>query len=100
MTTATLRLHAAPLARSSAPLIAVLLVLAAVGWAFTGDRMAGMDAGPGTDPGALGFFLITWVVMMGAMMFPSAAPMVVVYDRIRARRRQLGKSAPALGTAV
>jgi predicted metal-binding membrane protein len=36
--------------------------------------MAGMDAGPGTDPGSLGFYLSTWVVMMAAMMLPSALP--------------------------
>ncbi len=32
--------------------------------------MAGMDAGPGTDPGSLGFYSGTWVVMMAAMMLP------------------------------
>jgi predicted metal-binding membrane protein len=38
-----------------------------------------MDAGPGTDPGSLGFYLSTWAVMMAAMMLPSAAPAVVAY---------------------
>jgi predicted metal-binding membrane protein len=96
----SLRIGAVPLSRSSAPLVATLLVLAASGWLITGDRMSGMDAGPGTDPGALGFFLITWVVMMGAMMFPSVAPMVVAYDRIRRHRRVLGKPAATAGTAM
>jgi predicted metal-binding membrane protein len=96
----TVRLHATPLGRGQLALIGALLVLAGVGWAVTGERMAGMDHGPGTDPGALGFFLTAWVVMMGAMMFPSVAPMVTVYDRIRVRRRELGKSAPAAGTAL
>jgi predicted metal-binding membrane protein len=96
----TIRYAAAPLGRTSLPLIAALLGLAAIGWVVTGDRMAGMDTGPGTDPGALGFFLTTWVVMMGAMMFPSVAPMVTAYDRIRARRREIGESAPAWGTAL
>jgi predicted metal-binding membrane protein len=94
------RLAGVPVSRTSVPLVLALLVLAAFGWLVTGDRMAGMNAGPGTDPGALGFFLVTWVVMMGAMMFPSAAPMVVMYERLRARRRELGKSAPAAGTAL
>ena len=62
--------------------------------------MSSMDAGPGTDPGALGFFLVTWVVMMGAMMFPSVAPMVVAYSRIRGHRRELGKRAATAGTAM
>ena len=56
-------------------LIGLLFGLAIVSWALTDQRMAGMDAGPGTDPGALGFYLITWVVMMAAMMFPSSAPL-------------------------
>jgi predicted metal-binding membrane protein len=41
--------------------------------------MVGMDAGPGTDPGSLGFYLTTWTVMMAAMMLPSAAPAVIGY---------------------
>ena len=42
-----------------------------------------MDAGPGTDLGSLGFFLGVWVVMMAAMMFPSIAPMVLMFARIQ-----------------
>jgi len=90
----------APLARGSLPLIAVLLSLAAIGWVVTGERMGGMDAGPGTDPGALGFFLVTWVVMTAAMMFPSVAPMVIAFDGIRGRRRAVGQSTPAPATAL
>ena len=71
-------------------LIGLLFGLAIVSWALTDQRMAGMDAGPGTDPGALGFYLITWVVMMAAMMFPSIAPMVLVYSRIQRGKRERG----------
>ncbi|MGH2979049.1 MAG: DUF2182 domain-containing protein [Solirubrobacterales bacterium] len=53
-----------------------------------------MDAGPGTDPGSLGFYVGAWVVMMAAMMFPSIAPMVLMYRRIHRRRRELGKARP------
>ena len=49
-------------------LIGVLVGLAAVAWLVTGEQMSGMDAGPGTDPGTLGFFIGVWVVMMAAMM--------------------------------
>jgi predicted metal-binding membrane protein len=73
-------------ARGEALLGAVLLVLAVVAWTVTADRMEGMDAGPGTDPGTLGFFVVVWVVMMAAMMFPSVLPMVVVYGRVSRRR--------------
>jgi predicted metal-binding membrane protein len=70
------------IARGEALLAAVLLSLAAVAWLVTADRMSGMDAGPGTDLGTLGFFLVVWLVMMAGMMFPSVLPMVVVYDRV------------------
>src|ERR671937_336539 len=67
-------------------LLALLGGVAAVGWAVTIARMRGMDAGPNTDPGSFGFFLGVWVVMMAAMMFPSAAPMVTVYARLQRSR--------------
>jgi hypothetical protein len=53
---------------------AVLLGAALVAWAVTIERMQGMDAGPGTDLGGLGWYLGIWVTMMAAMMLPSAAP--------------------------
>jgi predicted metal-binding membrane protein len=81
-------------------LVGLLVALAAVAWAVTADQMNGMDAGPGTDPGALGFFLGVWVVMMAAMMFPSIAPMVVMQVRIQEGRRSRDQSAPIGATTV
>jgi predicted metal-binding membrane protein len=81
-------------------LIFALLLLAALAWAVTGDRMAGMDAGPGTDPGDLGFWVTAWVVMMAAMMFPSIAPMVVMHARIEEGKRRQGKAVEAGTTAL
>ena len=72
-------------------LVGLLVALAGIAWALTDDRMTGMDAGPGTDPGALGFFLGVWVVMMAAMMFPSIAPMVLMHVRIQEGRRERGQ---------
>ena len=63
-------------------LVASLVVLAGASWVLTDDRMAGMDAGPGTDLGGLGWFVGVWVTMMAAMMLPSLAPMVFGYARI------------------
>jgi predicted metal-binding membrane protein len=80
-------------------LIGLLLIGAAIGWAVTGDRMAGMDAGPGTDLGGLGFYVTVWVVMMAAMMFPSIAPMVLMHARIQAGKRQRGETVP-VGTTT
>ena len=72
-------------------LIGALLLLAGVGWLVTDERMAGMDLGPGTDPGTLGFWVTAWVVMMGAMMFPSISPMVLMYVRIQEGKRDKGR---------
>jgi len=77
-------------------LVALLLGLTALAWWSTADRMAGMDAGPGTDLGALGWFLGVWVVMMAAMMLPSLAPTAAVYARMTRRR---GVVAPLVFTA-
>jgi predicted metal-binding membrane protein len=74
-------------ARARLGLVALLFALAALAWWSTADRMAGMDEGPGTDLGALGWFLGVWVVMMAAMMFPSVAPTVALYARMARRRR-------------
>ena len=71
-------------------LIGALLLLAAAAWIFTGLRMRGMDAGPGTALGSLGFYITTWIVMMAAMMFPSIAPMVLIYARVAKTRRARG----------
>ncbi|HSD24521.1 MAG TPA: DUF2182 domain-containing protein [Solirubrobacterales bacterium] len=81
-------------------LIFGLVLLAAVAWAVTGDRMEGMDAGPGTDLGGLGFWVTAWVVMMAAMMFPSIAPMVVMHARIEEGKREKGWTAETGTTAL
>ncbi len=51
-----------------------------------------MDAGPGTDLGALGWFLGLWVTMMAAMMLPSVAPMALLFARVSGERRRRGRS--------
>jgi predicted metal-binding membrane protein len=58
-----------------------LLALAAAAWVLTGDRMEGMDAGPGTELGGLGWFAVSWLVMMGAMMLPSLVPAALAFAR-------------------
>lgn len=82
--------------RARVGLIALLVGLTALAWWSTVDRMAGMDAGPGTDLGALGWFIGVWVVMMAAMMFPSLAPTTALYARMTRRR---GLSRPLLFAA-
>ena len=72
-------------ARARLGLIAALFGLAALAWWSTAGRMSGMDDGPGTDLGAMGWFLGVWIVMMAAMMFPSVSPTVALYARMARR---------------
>jgi len=70
------------------PMAAALVVLAvaAVAWAAMvhhSRAMAGMDMGLGP----IGTFASTWVVMMAAMMLPSAIPVVLEFTRTAERRR-------------
>ena len=95
MESATLRRPPALPATIQLGLIGLLVALAGVAWALTDDRMSGMDAGPGTDPGTLGFFIGVWVVMMAAMMFPSIAPMVLMHVRIQEGKREQGQPVAA-----
>jgi predicted metal-binding membrane protein len=73
-------------ARARLALIALLFALAGLAWWSTVERMQGMDAGPGTGLGTLGWFLGVWVVMMAAMMFPSVSPTVALYSRMAGTR--------------
>ena len=61
---------------------ATLLAAALAAWVIAAQQMRGMDAGPGTNLGGLGWYLGIWVTMTAAMMLPSAAPMVVTYARV------------------
>jgi predicted metal-binding membrane protein len=63
---------------------------AAIAWVVTAERMEGMDAGPGTHLGGLGWYLGIWVTMMGAMMLPSALPAAL----------RLARAVPALSFLV
>src|SRR5512132_3782382 len=68
-----------------------LLGGALVAWIITYQRMHGMDAGPGTDLGGLGWYLGIWVTMMAAMMLPSVAPMVLLHVRISREKARRGQ---------
>jgi predicted metal-binding membrane protein len=82
MESATLRLAPPPPRPIQVGLVTLLVVAAAGAWAVTGERMDGMDAGPGTELGGLGWFTVVWVTMMAAMMLPPIAPMVLAYARM------------------
>jgi predicted metal-binding membrane protein len=63
-------------------LVAALFTVAVLAWIWSAQQMRGMDAGPWTGLGSLGWFLGVWVVMMAAMMFPSVAPTIALYTRV------------------
>src|SRR5918912_2679439 len=70
-----------------ASVAALLIAGALVAWVVTYQRMHGMDAGPGTDLGGLGWYVGVWVTMMAGMMLPSVAPMVLTFARVEEARR-------------
>jgi predicted metal-binding membrane protein len=71
---------------------ALLLTAALAAWIVAVNRMQGMDAGPGTDLGELGWYLGIWVTMMAAMMLPSVAPMVLLFARVSRQRHRHGRA--------
>ena len=81
-------------------LLGGLLALALVAWLVSGDRMGGMEAIPGMALGGLGFYVTVWVLMMAAMMVPSVAPTVLIYDRLRGQSFAHGSGARADATAL
>src|SRR5690242_11476458 len=52
-----------------------LLIVAALAWVVTISRMRAMD-GMAMGLGSFGAFMTTWMMMMAAMMFPTALPLV------------------------
>ena len=77
-------------ARAERGLVVLLLGLAGLAWWSSVDRMQGMDAGPWTGLGTLGWFLGLWIVMMAAMMLPSAIPTVALYGSLARERKHVG----------
>jgi predicted metal-binding membrane protein len=88
MSAATLRRTPPPGDLAQPGVVVLLLALTGAAWALTDRRMGGMDAGPGSELGELGWFAVTWALMMAAMMLPAVAPTVAAY-----RRRAAGPGA-------
>jgi predicted metal-binding membrane protein len=91
-----------PLARPRTALLVGLLVLSAIGWGLVAwqsgsDSSMSMGGGMGTGLDltmgmAAPLFLGMWVAMMVAMMFPAAAPMILLFDRVERGKREAGRS--------
>jgi predicted metal-binding membrane protein len=75
--------------RTQLRIVAALLAGAGLAWWSTAERMAGMDAGPGSALGSVGWFTGVWATMMAAMMLPSLAPAAAAFAA--SVRRELGR---------
>lgn len=73
-------------------ILGLLILLAAASWALLiwQTTVMDMDATGPTMGMAAPFFLVVCVVMMIAMMFPTAAPMILTFHQVQARRRHQG----------
>jgi predicted metal-binding membrane protein len=85
-----------PLSRQRNLILGLLLGLAAVAWSAlawpSGD--AGMPMAMASPTMGLGapLFLTVWIAMMVAMMFPTAAPMILTFHRVQSGKRRRGEA--------
>jgi predicted metal-binding membrane protein len=83
--------------------IASALVVAAAGWAYLVFTDAGMASGMFGMPGmggwdAIDYLLavLMWVAMMTGMMLPSALPVLLIYQGVTRRSRELDRRAGSI----
>jgi predicted metal-binding membrane protein len=82
-------------ARQRNIILAALVALAATSWAALAWQAGRADTGAmmrATMGLTAPLFLAFWVVMMAAMMFPAAAPMILTFASIQAARRRQGQA--------
>ena len=73
-------------------ILASLLTLAAMSWVVV-MRQAGMTGSASLTMGmTIPLFLVAWVAMMVAMMFPTAAPMIMMFATVSAGKKQRGQT--------
>src|SRR5215813_7250006 len=81
------------LPRQRSVILGLLLALAAAAWAVLvwahlDSNMEDMTTGSLTFGPRAPLFLVMWVVMMVAMMLPTAAPMILTFHKVQAANRQ------------
>ncbi len=104
------------LKRDRAIIVAAILVIAAIAWAYTvylsqtGMSSDSMQMGQGSGMGMamadmrswsaadFGLMFVMWAVMMVAMMAPSATPMLLMFANVNRKRRE--REAPYVPTGV
>jgi len=86
-----------PLTLQRNVILVLLLMLAALAWGL----LIWQRSGGGPDMAAMAtptmgmrapVFLAVWVLMMVAMMFPTASPMILTFHRVQASKRQRGEA--------
>jgi predicted metal-binding membrane protein len=84
--------QANPLSVQRNVILGLLLALAAGAWAVLVWQDADMDMTMASSAMGLraSMFLAIWVVMMVAMMFPTAAPMILTFHKVQEGKRQRG----------
>lgn len=74
--------------------LGLLLALAGMAWGLLVLQASGSEPDMAMSSPTMGMhaplFLAIWVVMMIAMMFPTAAPMIMTFHRIQAGKRERG----------
>src|SRR5215475_13566281 len=81
------------LSRQRSVILGLLLALAAAAWAIlvwthADSNMEDMTRGSLTFGPRAPLFLVMWVVMMVAMMLPTAAPMILTFHKVQSANRQ------------
>jgi predicted metal-binding membrane protein len=70
---------------AAATILLSLLALSVLAWIRTADLTMGLMPMMTVDAASFVIFASTWAVMMAAMMFPSVAPVVLVYSQYARR---------------
>lgn len=82
-----------PLPRERNLILGALLVLAAAAWALLVWQAGVMDEDMTLTMGmAAPLFLAIWIAMMVAIMFPTAAPMILMFAKVHRQKRERGQA--------
>ncbi len=85
---------ASPLSVQRNIILGLLVAMAAASWAVLVWQNADPDMDMAMASPTMGLraplFLAIWVIMMVAMMFPTAAPMILTFHKVQAGKRQQG----------
>ncbi len=90
------RAQVAPISFQRNIILGLLLALVAAAWAELVWHGTCAEMDMAMDSPTMGLraplFLAIWVIMMVAMMFPTAAPMIVTFHKVQAGKRQRGEA--------